>query len=162
MNAEPAPSALPRPLGAQPRWSAQVAAALLAGQGCFLLLGVLFLLVQINWQNELANVTLSVAAIRSSAAALLMLPFGVTLLVLALLVFLRPRLAWVLAMILQCLILFISLQVYFVDGSEYLIFPWLLHLIMFGAILIVIFFSAPEGRTLLARPLGREGGAHGA
>jgi hypothetical protein len=103
-----------------------------------------------------------VTAIRSSAASLMMLPMGIALLVVALMVFLRPRLAWVVAMVLQCVILFVSLQVYFVDSVEYVIFHWLLHLIMLSAILVVIYFSAPEGRLLLARrPSGERTGSNG-
>lgn len=128
-----------------------MAAVILAAQGIFFLLAATYLVIQVDWEQELADVTLSVTALRSSASSLLLAPSGLLLLLAAILVFVRPRTGWVLAMILQCIILFITLQVYFVDDSEQVIYRWLLYLIMLGAILVVIYFNAPEGRLLLAR-----------
>lgn len=64
MRSDIVPSAIPRPLGAQLRGSAQVCGrnACRAGAG--------FLVVQVNGESELMDVTLSMAAIRSSTAAL--------------------------------------------------------------------------------------------
>ena len=54
-------------------------------------------------------------------------------------------------MAVQCVILFLGLEIYFIERGDDIIALPVLYLMLLGSILIVIFLNAPEGRLLLLR-----------
>jgi hypothetical protein len=56
-------------------------------------------------------------------------------------------------MALQCVVLFLSLEIYFIERGDDIVELPILYLMMVGSILIVIFLNSPEGRLLLVRPV---------
>ena len=54
-------------------------------------------------------------------------------------------------MAVQCVVLFLSLEIYFIERDDIVELP-ILYIMMLGAILIVVFLlNSPEGRLLLVR-----------
>jgi hypothetical protein len=152
---QPAPQLQARS-GGQRRWSAQLAAGVLALQALFFALVLSWSLLDSEWvthlELDLLSFRLTIAAL---AAAHYLVIFGpLTLLALAaiVLVLLRPRHGWVFAMALQCVVLFLSLEIYFIERGDDIVELPILYLMMVGSILIVVFLNSPEGRLLLVRP----------
>jgi hypothetical protein len=50
-------------------------------------------------------------------------------------------------------VLFLSLEIYFIERGDDIVELPILYLMMVGSILIVVFLNSPEGRLLLVRPV---------
>jgi hypothetical protein len=163
MDPQPVPSPLMHSSNAQPRsgtqrrWTVQLAATVLALQAGFFLGVMAWAMLRGGWVTEWRLAALEVSiTVAALAAAYYLLIFGpLTLLVLAsiLAIFLRPRAGWVFAMAVQCIILFLGLEIYFIERGDDIIELPILYLMLLGSILIVVFLNAPEGRLLLVRSL---------
>src|SRR5262245_18297544 len=96
------PQAAPQLLqrsGSQRRWTAQLAAGVLAVQAAYFI-GVLI------WSL--------LAPLSASHHVVIFGPLSLLAVAAVLLVLLRPRPGWVFAMALQCVVLFLSLEIYFI------------------------------------------------
>jgi hypothetical protein len=142
--------------GGQRRWSAQLAAAVLSLQAAFFALVLAWSLLGSEWvthflELDLLNFRLTIAALASAHYLVIFGPLTLLALAAIVLVLLRPRPGWVFAMALQCVVLFLSLEIYFIERGDDIVELPILYLMMVGSILIVVFLNSPEGRLLLAR-----------
>lgn len=153
-DSEPAPQ-LPQRSGTQRRWNAQLAAGVLTLQAVFYIGVLAWSLFDTNWithwELELLNFRLSIAALASAHYLVIFGPLSLLAIAAILLVLLRPRTGWVFAMALQCAVLFLSLEIYFIERGDDIVELPILYLMMLGSILIVVFLNSPEGRLLLVR-----------
>lgn len=160
MSVHHAPSSSPAPVGAprsggQRRWTVQLAAVVLGVQGAFFV-GVLgWAMLRgssiTQWRLEVLQVSISVAALSAAPYLLIFGPLALLVLAAIVVVFVRPRAGWVLAMALQCIILFLGLEIYFIERGDDIVELPILYLMLLGSILIVVFLNSPEGRLLLTR-----------
>lgn len=154
VRSDPTPN-LPQRSGEQRRWTARLAAGVLALQAAFFVAVVVWSVWDSEWithlELELLTFRLTIAALADAHYVVIFTPL--TLLVVAAIVFilLRPRGGWVFAMAVQCVVLFLGLEIYFIERGEDIIELPILYLMMLGSILIVIFLNSPEGRLLLVR-----------
>jgi hypothetical protein len=146
---------LPQRSGAQRRWTAQLAAGVLAMQALFFagvlawsLLGSDWIA---HWELELLSFRLTIAALASAHYVVIFGPLLLLTIAAILLVLLRPRPGWVFAMAVQCVVLFLGLEIYFIERGDDIVELPVLYLTMLGSILIVVFLNSPEGRLLLVR-----------
>jgi hypothetical protein len=113
-----------------------------------------------QWTLEVLRVTVTVAALAAAHYLLIFGPLALLVLIAILVVFVRPRAGWVFAMAVQCVILFLGLEIYFIERGDDVVELPILYLMLLGSILIVVFLNSPEGRLLLVRDLpasrGRE------
>lgn len=167
VGSEPAPN-LPQRSGEQRRWTAQLAAGVLALQALFFAGVLVWSVWGSEWithlELELLTFRLTIAALADAHYIVIFTPL--TLLVIAAIIFvlLRPRGGWVFAMAIQCVVLFLGLEIYFIERGEDIVELPILYLMMLGSILIVIFLNSPEGRLLLVRtapPQGEAGSERG-
>lgn len=146
---------LPPRSGSQRRWTAQLAAAVLAVQAVFFLGVLIWSLADGHWladlELELLNFRLTIAALSAAHYVVIFAPLALLAIAAILLVLLRPRPGWVFAMALQCVVLFLSLEIYFIERGDDIVELPILYLMMLGSILIVVFLNSPEGRLLLVR-----------
>lgn len=156
MNDVPATQQIPLPgfirhSSDQRRWSLWITVGMLLLQAFVFAGTALFLVVTIDWEmvNALEGAPASIALQVTQAGALA--PFALLVLLCAIVCLVRPRAGWHAGLLAECLILLVTLQVYFYDRNEILSERPLLFVYMAGAILIVIFMNSPEGRLLLAR-----------
>jgi hypothetical protein len=161
MNPEPAASPLPpRTAGAQGgqrRWTVQLAAGVLALQAAFFIGVLTWWLLRSEWithlELEVLTFRLTIAALASAHYLLIFGPLSLLAVAAVLFVLLRPRPGWVFAMAVQCVVLFLSLELYFIERGDNLVELPIVYLTMLGSILIVVFLNSPEGRLLLVRTL---------
>lgn len=146
---------LPPRSGGQRRWTAQLAGGVLAVQAAFFVGVLVWSLADDQWfsdlELELLNFRLTIAALGAAHYVVLFGPLALLAAIATLLVLLRPRPGWVSAMALQCVVLFLSLEIYFIERGDDIVELPILYLMMLGSILIVIFLNSPEGRLLLVR-----------
>ena len=151
----PGPPQLPQRSGGQRRWTVQLAAAVLAAQAVFFAGVLVWSFFAGHWltdlELELLNFRLTIAALSAAHYVVIFGPLALLSLAGALLVLLRPRPGWVFAMAVQCVVLFLSLEIYFIERGDDIVELPILYLMMLGSILIVIFLNSPEGRLLLVR-----------
>jgi hypothetical protein len=102
---------------------------------------------------EVLTFRLTIAALSAAHYLVIFGPLSFLAIAAALLVVLRPRQGWVFAMAVQCVVLFLSLEIYFIERDDNIVELPILYLMMLGAILIVVFLNSPEGRLLLVRTL---------
>jgi hypothetical protein len=141
--------------GGQRRWTVRLAAGVLAVQAAFFIGVLVWSLADGQWfsdlELELLNFRLTIAALGAAHYVVLFGPLAFMALAAILLVLLRPRPGWVFAMALQCVVLFLSLEIYFIERGDDIVELPILYLMMLGSILIVVFLNSPEGRLLLLR-----------
>jgi hypothetical protein len=112
-----------------------------------------YFLNQFDWERELADVMPSVEALASALFAGALFPLALALLLVAVAFFWQWRNAWLLAMLLEALILSICLWVYFFSNSHLQDSPWL-YLVLAPCIVIVPYLNTADVRTaFLTRPL---------
>ena len=160
MNLHSAPTPLSPEMGAprsggQRRWTVQLAAVVLGLQAAFFL-GVLgWAMLRGSWITEwkltVLQVSLSVAALAAAHYLLIFGPLALLVLAAIIVVFVRPRAGWVFAMAVQCIVLFLGLEIYFIERGDDIVELPILYLMLLGAVLIVVFLNSPEGRLLLTR-----------
>ena len=143
--------------GMQRRWTAQLAASVLGLQAVFFLGVLLWAMLRgswvTQWTPDVLRVAVTVAALAAAHYLLIFGPLALLVLVSILLVFVRPRAGWVFAMAVQCVILFLGLEIYFIERGDDVVELPIPYLMLLGSILIVVFLNSPEGRLLLARDL---------
>ena len=148
------PAGAPRS-GAQRRWTVQLAATVLGLQAAFFIGVLLWAMLRESWVTQwtLAVIKLSISVAALAAAHYLLIFGPLALLVLAaiVVVFVRPRAGWVFAMAVQCIVLFLGLEIYFIERGDDIVELPILYLMLLGSILIVVFLNSPEGRLLLLR-----------
>jgi hypothetical protein len=141
--------------GGQRRWSAQLAAGVLLLQAAFFALVLAWSLLGSEWvthlELDLLSFRLTIAALASAHYLVIFGPLTLLAIAASMLALLRPRHGWVFAMALQCVVLFLSLEIYFIERGDDIVELPILYLMMVGSILIVVFLNSPEGRLLLAR-----------
>jgi hypothetical protein len=149
------PPQLPQRSGGQRRWTAQLAAAVLAAQAVFFAGVLIWSFFDGHWltdlELELLNFRLTIAALSAAHYVVIFGPLSLLALAAALLALLRPRPGWVFAMAVQCVVLFLSLEIYFIERGDDIVELPILYVMMLGSILIVVFLNSPEGRLLLVR-----------
>jgi hypothetical protein len=146
---------LPQRSGAQRRWTVQLAAGVLAMQALFFAGVLAWSLLGsdgiMHWELKLLSFRLTIAALASAHYVVIFGPLMLLTVAAILLVLLRPRPGWVLAMAVQCVVLFLGLEIYFIERGDDIVELPVLYLTMLGSILIVVFLNSPEGRLLLVR-----------
>ena len=154
-NTPPDAPPLPQRSGGQRRWTVQLAAGVLAVQAAFFAGVLVWSLYDGHWftdlELELLNFRLTIAALSAAHYVVLFGPLALLAFAAALLVLLRPRGGWVFAMAVQCVVLFLGLEIYFIERGDDIVELPILYLMMLGSIMIVIFLNSPEGRLLLVR-----------
>lgn len=130
------------------KWSVRATSALLLIQA-FILLGATARLGSgIDWQAEVEDVMFSAAAINIVAFACSFVPLAVLTLLVVVGILLRRRAAWIVAMVIQGLVLAATLLIYF-DGYR----PLELYIIMLYAIVVVLYLNTGDVRaTFFSRP----------
>lgn len=158
MNRDPDLTPLPQRRGDQRRWTVQLAASVLAFQAAFFGGVLAWWLLRSEWithlELEVLTFRLTIAALASAHYLVIFGPLSLLAVAAILLVLLRPRQGWIFAMAVQCVVLFLSLELYFIERGDNIVELPILYLMMLGAILIVVFLNSPEGRLLLVRTLG--------
>jgi hypothetical protein len=151
---ERAPQLLQRS-GSQRRWTAHLAAGVLAVQAAFFVGVLAWSLLGSDWftqwELELLNFRLTIAALAAAHYLVIFGPLSLLAIAAIVLVLLRPRPGWVFAMAVQCVVLFLGLEIYFIERGDDIVELPILYIMMLGAILIVVFLNSPEGRLLLVR-----------
>ncbi len=108
---------LPQRSGGQRRWTTQLAAGVLAVQAAFFIGVLIWSLLDGHWftdfELELLNFRLTIAALGAAHYVVLFGPLSLLVIAAVLLVLLRPRPGWVFAMAVQCVVLFLGLEIYF-------------------------------------------------
>ncbi len=154
LNSEAAPQ-LPQRSGNQRRWTTQLAAGVLAVQAAFFIGVLAWSLLGSDlirqWELELLSFRLKIAALAAAHYVVIFGPLSLLAIAAILFVLLRPRPGWVFAMAFQCVVLFLSLEIYFIERGDDIVELPILYLMMLGSILIVVFLNSPEGRLLLVR-----------
>lgn len=157
MSMQGTSSQLPPRSGEQRRWSAQLAAGVLSLQAAFFGGVLAWSLLDTQWvthlELDLLSFRLTIAALASAHYLVIFGPLTLLAIAAIVLVLLRPRHGWVFAMALQCVVLFLSLEIYFIERGDDIVELPILYLMMVGSILIVVFLNSPEGRLLLVRPV---------
>jgi hypothetical protein len=153
------PSQLPQRSGGQRRWTTQLAAGVLAMQAIFFIAVLLWSLLGsdliAHLELEVLSFRLTIAALAAAHYVVIFGPLSLLAIAAILLVLLRPRPGWVFAMAVQCIVLFLSLEIYFIEREDDIVELPILYLMMLGSILIVVFLNSPEGRLLLVRTVTR-------
>jgi hypothetical protein len=153
MNSTDASPHVPQRTGVQRRWTVQLASGVLGLQAAFFIGIVAWFLFGgsriTQWEMEVLEFKLTIAALWAAQYLLIFGPLSLLVLAAILLVWLRPRAGWVFAMALQCIVLFLALEIYFIERADDIVELPILYLMMLGGILIVIFLNSPEGRLLL-------------
>jgi hypothetical protein len=141
--------------GDQRRWTVQLAATVLGLQATFFLGVLAWAMLRGSWVTQwtldVLRVSVTVAALAAAHYLLIFGPLALLVLAAILMIFLRPRAGWVFAMAVQCIILFLGLEIYFIERGDDVVELPILYLMLLGSILIVVFLNSPEGRLLLAR-----------
>ncbi len=114
-----------------------------------------------GWRWEWLDLKLEIAALAAAHYVIIFVPLALLAGAAIVLVWLRPHAGWLFAMAVQCVVLFLSLEIYFIERADDIIDLPVLYLMMFGAVLIVIFLNSPEGRLLLVRSTSPREQAHG-
>ncbi|MCS6826854.1 MAG: hypothetical protein NZ553_09595 [Caldilinea sp.] len=156
MNDAPAPQNIPLPgfirrSSHQHRWSMAITLTLLLLQVAIFWGVAVYLFTSVDWELVEVLDEPPELVLQQLTRAVVLVPFGATLLLCALFCALWPRVGWHLAMIVESLILLVGLQVYLSDRDQLLTDrPWL-YLHMFVAILAIMFMNSPEGKLLLGQ-----------
>ena len=141
--------------GAQRRWTVQLAATVLGLQAAFFVGVLLWAMLRGSWMTEwtlaVLKLSISVAALAAAHYLLIFGPLALLVLAAIVVIFVRPRAGWVFAMAVQCIVLFLGLEIYFIERGDDIVELPILYLMLLGSILIVVFLNSPEGRLLLVR-----------
>jgi hypothetical protein len=157
-SASPSPPGQAQPRsGTQRRWTVQLAATVLGLQAAFFVGVMAWAMLRGGWVTEwklsVLQVSISVAALAAAHYLLIFGPLALLVLASILVIFLRSRAGWVFAMAVQCIVLFLGLEIYFIERGDDVVELPILYLMLLGSILIVVFLNSPEGRLLLVRSL---------
>lgn len=104
-----------------------------------------------QWTLAVLKLSISVAALAAAHYLLIFGPLALLVLAAIVIIFVRPRAGWVFAMAVQCIVLFLGLEIYFIERGDDIIELPILYLMLLGSILLVVFLNSPEGRLLLVR-----------
>ncbi|MEZ4859998.1 MAG: hypothetical protein R3C14_01765 [Caldilineaceae bacterium] len=129
----------------QYRWPLRIIGLLLLIQASSVLALSLFFSRQIDWQRELADSILSIAALDIIAWDIVVAPLIILLIITAIGFFFQRAFAWLFAMTLQGVMLLGCLSIYFLTNS-YLRNSHFIYLTMVYCIMMVLYLNSSDVR----------------
>ena len=133
-------------------WPIRAISLLMIVQAVALISLIAYWVTQFDWDLEMTSEGLSVDALDTALFTAALAPLSIISLLVAVSLFFQQRIAWLAAMILQGLMLFCYLWVYFMTTSYLRQSPWLYALMAFSVTLVLYLNTSDVRTAFLAKP----------